>query len=127
MGGFSFPSNPSLPSGLSLPSVDGLGNLQVPSLPSGLPDLSAVTGGSATGPSWGDIGKQVLSGITSGFNNPDATSSKSSSLFGLSYSRIAAFVIGIILIGGGILMFKQTQVIVQGAAKTGARAAELLA
>ena len=42
-------------------------------------------------------------------------------------SNIAAFVIGIICIGGGILMFKQTQTVISLAGKTAATAAKVAA
>lgn len=54
----------------------------------------------------------------------DTTSSGASSI---SWGRVAAFVVGILLIGGGILMFRQSQVIIQSGIRTGKRVAEVAA
>ncbi len=42
---------------------------------------------------------------------------KSSDKSSFPWARIAAFIVGILLIGGGIVMFKQTQVVIQSGLK----------
>lgn len=45
----------------------------------------------------------------------------------ITWPRVAAFVVGIIAIGGGILMFRQTQVVIQSGARAAKRVGEIAA
>lgn len=64
--------------------------------------------------------QNLLSGVT-------GSGSSSNSAPAISWSRVAAFTVGILLIGGGILMFRQTQTIIQTGIKHGRRIAEVAA
>jgi len=71
---------------------------------------------------------------TSGVNGPGNSGAighivsadpKSTEGMSFTWARVAAFVVGLLLIGGGVIAFKQTQVIISGAAKGAAGVAAL--
>lgn len=55
----------------------------------------------------------------------DAATAGGAGIGSLTWARVAGFVIGLILITGGVLMFKQTQFVIQTSAKGAAKLAAL--
>lgn len=112
-----------------LPSLPSLNDSALSSLGSALDSSASQTPTSqpAQTPSFlGDVFQGVSSGISGGtgiLNQSKLDSVKA----GLSWSRIASFVIGVLLVGGGILMFRQTQVLISTGAKAGKRIGEIAA
>jgi hypothetical protein len=123
-------STPNLP---SLP-VQNPGSLTLNPLPS----LPSLTGSPASNSS--SMSNSTLAGLSNSITSnpilnalaslPGMANSAASNIFGISVGRAATFFLGLILIAGGIFLFRGTQqVVVQtvGLAKKGAKAAGAIA
>lgn len=91
------------------------------------PNTPLPTGTATTGPSLlpssstlGNIANGVASAVIPGYNAISNLSSPS-----ISWGRIAAFLLGLILIGAGLFMFKTTQTIIQTGVRAGRGVASL--
>lgn len=105
---------------LGVSSSTPLSNLQGVQPPTSLTTTS--TGApSAIGSILSTIGGSILSQL------PGGAVLGASTILGISVSRVAAFFAGLILIAGGIYLFRPVQQIVQAGVSHGKRAAELLA
>jgi len=75
--------------------------------------IGDILGGIATGNPY-----QVASGVTGGPTTPNKIGALLSGLGAdITWGRVAAFLVGILLLGAGVLAFKQTQVIVGNVAR----------
>lgn len=120
-----------------LPSLGGSDSLS--SLSSALEGVGSIgtSTGSAVASTPGGL-DTIWAGITSGLNAAlpgvnlgtvaaQGKEAGQSAASAFSWARVAAFVIGIIAIGSGLLMFRQTQVVIQSGARAAKRVGEIAA
>jgi hypothetical protein len=96
----------------------------------GLLDIGSLSGMSGDSIGSSDAISTLGSSVGSSSNSPlssgtsQSASNNGTSILGLSLSRVAAAIVGIICIGAGLLMFKQTQIVIQTAGKIAKKSAE---
>lgn len=80
-----------------------------------------MTGGDPTMGSYG--GDPTMSGNSNSLPETAAQSTDT----GFTWGRVALFLVGVVCLIGGLMMFRQTQIVIEQATKTGARVAALAA
>lgn len=110
----------------SLPNLDALSSLG--SALDSSTQTPTQTPSSPFSDYFSNLPNDIVSGIArseGALTGSTVNQSKLSAIGNISWGRAAAFTVGLLMIGGGILMFKQTQVIISGTAKTAAKVAAL--
>lgn len=95
-----------------------------------LPGAGTAAANTASNPSTWTTFLGALNGLIPGAGGAAtnlANKATGDSASSISWARVAAFVVGILLIGGGILMFRQSQVFIQSSVRAGRRVAEVAA